>query len=167
MLPAFPHKQAAGDEASFRAQAGLALQFGLFAQGPQQGGAMSLALMAGVAIEQGDSIGGFAQSECDHCAVVQAAHQSLPMFETGAKAVGPGSINGLGCPGMPLKVAVELGRASLHRLAIDLQGGLHISIVQGSQHLHLPVGSVFRAGFSPNCARLAGRSALDVVGSWC
>ena len=139
MLPAFPYKQGIGEEAGFRAQACLALQFGLSAQGPQQGGSMSLPLMAGVAIEQSDAIGRFAHSECHHRAVVQAAHQSLPMLETGVKAVGSGSISGLSCPGQPLDVAVELSGASLHRLAIDLQGGLHISTVQGSQQLHLPV----------------------------
>jgi hypothetical protein len=88
---------------------------------------MPLALMVGVAVEQGNTIRRFAHSEGHHHALAQYAHSASAPLEGSSQAIPFGSGTGLHGPGMPLGAAINLLRASLHRLAIDLQHCLLIS----------------------------------------
>lgn len=152
VLPPFPLEQAAGEKAGFGSQLLHTLCCGLSHQLPEQDCPMPLALMVGVAVEQGDTVRRFAHSEGHHHALAQYAHSANAPLEGSPQAVAFGARIGLHDPGMPLETAIKLLGASLHRLAIDLQHCLLISSGQGSQHHHLPCRSVL----CPILARLLG-----------
>jgi hypothetical protein len=167
VLPAFALKQAKGEKAGLRAQLRQPFSGGLAGNLLQQGAAIPLALMGWMAVEQGDTIDRFAHSKSCDLAIAIAVHQSSPSLQNRPQGIAFSTTSGLPCPGVPLLRAVELGGASLHRLAIHLKDGLLISVFKGSQPLHLPVHAQFTARFSWIAPDWPGILAGDVVGLMC